>query len=103
MNYGIIVSGVDNMYIRLSKSESTKDYIVYLVEGYRSKDGKTKQRTLKSFGYLSELTKDNPNALEELKEWAKEETKKIKQEKKLTRRRKNRIGKQFYFPRPLCA
>lgn len=83
MNYGIIVSGVDNMYIRLSKSESTKDYIVYLVEGYRSKDGKTKQRTLKSFGYLSELTKDNPNALEELKEWAKEETKKIKQEKSL--------------------
>ena len=71
------------MYIRLSKSESTKDYIVYLVEGYRSKDGKTKQRTLKSFGYLSELTKDNPNALEELKEWAKEETKKIKQEKSL--------------------
>jgi len=83
VNYGIIVSGVDNMYIRLSKSESTKDYIVYLVEGYRSKDGKTKQRTLKSFGYLSELTKDNPNALEELKEWAKEETKKIKQEKSL--------------------
>ena len=83
MNYGIIVSGVDNMYIRLSKSESTKDYIVYLVEGYRSKDGKTKQRTLKSFGYLSELTKENPNALEELKEWAKEETKKIKQEKSL--------------------
>jgi len=83
VNYGIIVSGVDNMYIRLSKSESTKDYIVYLVEGYRSKDGKTKQRTLKSFGYLSELTKENPNALEELKEWAKEETKKIKQEKSL--------------------
>ena len=71
------------MYIRLSKSESTKDYIVYLVEGYRSKDGKTKQRTLKSFGYLSELTKDNPYALDELKQWAKEETEKLKKEKSL--------------------
>ena len=71
------------MYIRLSKSESTKDYIVYLVEGYRTKEGQTKQRTLKSFGYLSELTKDNPNALEELKKWAKEETEKLKKEKSL--------------------
>ena len=70
------------MYIRLSKSASTKDYIVYLVEGYRTKDGKTKQKTLKSFGYLSDLTKDNPNALEELRQWAKEETKRLKEEKK---------------------
>lgn len=81
MNYGIITLGVDTMYIRLSKSDSTKDYIVYLVEGYRTKNGKTKQRTLKSFGYLSELTKDNPNALEELRAWAKEETNRLKQEK----------------------
>lgn len=70
------------MYVRLSKSASTKDYIVYLVEGYRTKDGKTKQKTLKSFGYLSDLTKDNPNALEELRQWAKEETKRLKEEKK---------------------
>ena len=83
VNCDIIIMGVDIMYIRLSKSESTKDYIVYLVEGYRSKDGKTKQRTLKSFGYLSELTKDNPYALDELKQWAKEETEKLKKEKSL--------------------
>ncbi|MDR4968512.1 MAG: hypothetical protein RG740_02705, partial [Acholeplasmataceae bacterium] len=71
------------MYIRLSKSKSTKDYIVYLVEGYRTKEGQTKQRTLKSFGYLSELTKDNPNALEDLKTWAKDETERLKQDKTL--------------------
>ena len=71
------------MYIRLSKSDSTKDYIVYLVEGYRTKSGKTKQRTLKSFGYLSDLTKDNPNALEELKAWAKNETDRLKKGKTL--------------------
>jgi transposase len=79
VNYDIIRVGVDSMYVRLSKSESTKDYIVYLVEGYRTRSGKTKQKTIKSFGYLSELTKDNPNALEELKQWAKEETLRLKE------------------------
>jgi len=45
------------------------------VEGYRDQNGKIHQRILKSFGNLSDLTKDNPNALEELKAWAKSETK----------------------------
>jgi len=62
------------MFIRLSKGKYTKDYVVYLVEGYYDERGKVKQRTLKSFGYLGELTKTNPNALEELKAWAKAAT-----------------------------
>jgi len=44
------------------------------VEGYRDQNGKIKQRILKSYGNLTDLTKDNPNALEELKAWAKMET-----------------------------
>jgi len=44
------------------------------VEGYRDQNGKIKQRILKSYGNLTDLTKDNPNALEELKAWAKTET-----------------------------
>jgi transposase len=55
------------MYIRLASGKTNKDKIVYLVEGYRDADGKAKQRIIKKFGTLSELTKDNPNALEELK------------------------------------
>jgi transposase len=63
------------MYIRTTKSPTAKDLKVYLVEGYRDQNGKIHQRILKSFGNLSDLTKDNPNALEELKAWAKSETK----------------------------
>lgn len=55
------------MYIRLASGKTNKDKIVYLVEGYRDEDGKSKQRIIKKFGSLGELTKDNPNALEELK------------------------------------
>ncbi len=57
-------------YIKLNKNREGKDY-VYLVEGYR-KDGKVKHRTLKSFGKLEDLQKDNPNILEELKQQAKD-------------------------------
>lgn len=60
------------MYIRLAKSKYNKEEFVYLVESYRDEKKKPKQRVIKAFGTLSELTKDNPNALEELKEWAKD-------------------------------
>jgi transposase len=56
------------MYIRLASGKTNKDKIVYLVEGYRDANGNSKQRIIKKFGTLSELTKDNPNALAELKE-----------------------------------
>jgi transposase len=55
------------MYIRLASGKSNKDKIVYLVEGYRDSIGKAKQRIIKKFGTLSQILKDNPNALEELK------------------------------------
>ncbi len=45
------------------KGASTR---VYLVESYRE-DGKVKKRVIKNFGHLSDLTKDDPNALEKLK------------------------------------
>jgi transposase len=60
------------MYIRLAKSKYNKEEFVYLVESYRDKNKKPKQRVIKSFGTLTELTKKNPNALEELKAWAKD-------------------------------
>ncbi|HOW37492.1 MAG TPA: hypothetical protein PLZ76_01120, partial [Bacillota bacterium] len=62
------------MYIRLTKYPSKEEYKVYLVESYRDKAGVSRQRILKSYGNLSELMKDNPNALEELKAWAKATT-----------------------------
>lgn len=60
------------MYIRLAKSKYNKEEFVYLVESYRDEKKKPKQRVIKAYGTLSELTKNNPNALEELKEWAKD-------------------------------
>ena len=61
------------MFIKLVKGKTNKKgTLVYLVEGYRDNDGKTKHRTIKSYGYLEELEKDDPNILEKLKIEAKE-------------------------------
>jgi len=60
------------MYIRIAKSKYNKEEFIYLVESYRDEKKKPKQRVIKSLGTLSELTKNNPNALSELKEWAKD-------------------------------
>ncbi|HQN74924.1 MAG TPA: hypothetical protein PK160_02690, partial [Bacillota bacterium] len=69
------------MYIRLAKSKYNKEEFVYLVESYRDEKKKPKQRVIKSFGTLSELTKNNPNALEELKGWAKDLSDQQKEER----------------------
>lgn len=58
------------MYIRLSKSTSAKFTKVYLVEGYRDENGKSKQRTIKCYGNLEELQAKDPLILEKLKEEA---------------------------------
>lgn len=58
------------MYIRLSKSNSSKFTKVYLVEGYRDENGKSKQRTIKCYGNLEELQAKDPLILEKLKEEA---------------------------------
>lgn len=55
------------MYIKLSKSPTSKFTKVYLVEGYRDKNGKVKQRTVHSYGNLEELEAVNPDILEKLK------------------------------------
>ncbi|MBI9030559.1 IS1634 family transposase [bacterium] len=69
------------MYIRLTKAAYNKDYTVYLVEGYRGPDGKAKQRIIKSFGHLENLVRENPNALDELKVWAKAETERLRDDR----------------------
>ncbi|MGV8146399.1 MAG: IS1634 family transposase [Alkaliphilus sp.] len=59
------------MYIKLSKSPTAKFTKVYLVEGYRDKNGKVKQRIIKSYGNLEELEANDPNILAKLKAEAK--------------------------------
>lgn len=59
------------MYIKLSKSGQGNTKNVYLVEGYRDKDGKVKQRIVKKYGLLHELEADDPDILEKLKQAAK--------------------------------
>ncbi len=66
------------MFIRVTTSPDKKYKKVYLVEGYRDENGKVKQRIIENLGDLETLTKANPNALEDLKKWAKEETERLK-------------------------
>ncbi|HQN74619.1 MAG TPA: IS1634 family transposase [Bacillota bacterium] len=68
------------MYIRLSKNKRNLDYQVYLVEGYLDINKKSKQRILRKYGKLQDLLKENKNALEELKAWAKQETERLLEE-----------------------
>ena len=63
------------MFIRVTKSPTAKFTKVYLVEGYRDENGKSKQRIIKSYGNLEDLEKDNPNILQNLKDEAKLMTK----------------------------
>ena len=62
------------MYIRLSKGSTGKFTKVYLVEGYRDENGKSKQRIIKKYGNLEELQKKDPNILGKLKSWSKEDS-----------------------------
>ena len=55
------------MYIRLSKGNTAKFTKVYLVEGYRDENGKSKQRIIKSYGNLEDLEAVDPDILEKLK------------------------------------
>ena len=60
------------MFIRTSKSKTSNKTYVYLVESYRDKNGKPKQRVIDNLGILEELEKDNPNILKKLKLEAKQ-------------------------------
>lgn len=59
------------MFIRLSKGNTAKFTKVYLVEGYRDENGKSKQRIVKCYGNLEELEAQDPNILEKLRAEAK--------------------------------
>lgn len=63
------------MFVRVTKSPTAKFKKVYLVEGYRDENGKSKQRIVKSYGNLEELEAKDPNILQRLKDEAKLMTK----------------------------
>lgn len=69
------------MFIRLSKSKTAKFTKVYLAEGYRDENGKSKQRIIKSYGNLEDLEALDPDILDKLKLEAKSI---IKNEVKIT-------------------
>ncbi|MCF7925113.1 MAG: IS1634 family transposase [Candidatus Izimaplasma sp.] len=58
------------MFIKKVKINTNNTHSLYLVESYRGKNGKPKHRTIKNYGILEELEKENPNILNELKEEA---------------------------------
>ncbi len=55
------------MFIKLTTSKKSKHTKVYLVEGYRDENGKSKQRTIKKYGNLEELELKDPSILDKLK------------------------------------
>ena len=59
------------MFIKLVKSKTSENVQVYLVESYRD-GGKIKHRTLKRYGVLQELQRDDPDILSKLKAHAKQ-------------------------------
>lgn len=67
----IIYGGEMKMFVRVTKSPTSKLSKVYLVEGYRDENGNPKQRIIKSYGNLEELQEQNPNILDKLKAEAK--------------------------------
>lgn len=71
----VLYSWVIFMFIATTKSPSTGRVSVYLKEGYRDQDGKVKHRNIKFYGFLDELEKDDPDALQKLKIEAKNHTK----------------------------
>ena len=60
------------MYIRITKSPTSKHSKVYLIEGYRDEQGKSKQRIVKKYGNLDELEAIDPGILDKLRQEAKE-------------------------------
>jgi len=64
---GIIVEGDEIMFIKITTSKKSKNVKVYLVEGYRDENGKSKQRTIKKYGNLDELQLKDSNILDKLK------------------------------------
>jgi len=69
------------LFIRLAKAKYNKDEFVYLVEAYRDESGRPKQRVIRSFGTLTDLTRENPDALQDLKVWAKNETERLRDDR----------------------
>lgn len=63
------------MFIKKVKINTNQKHSLYLVESYRDKEGKPKHRTIKNYGILEDLERENPNILEELREEAKRLTK----------------------------
>lgn len=66
------VGGGDFMFIRVTKSPTSNFTKVYLVEGYRDENGKSKQRVIKCYGNLEQLKEKDPNVLDKLRAEAKE-------------------------------
>ncbi len=62
------------MFVVVKKSKTSKRELVYIVESYRDEDNKIRQRIIKKCGELSELTAKDPDALDKIKEEAKNMT-----------------------------
>jgi hypothetical protein len=65
------------MFVQV-KTANGKQYI-YIIESYRKDDGSISHRTIEKLGRLDDFIKDDPQALEKLKEKVRESTHELKQ------------------------
>ena len=66
------IEGSDNMFLKQSKSHN-KVYLSF-VQGYRDKNGKVKQRTVKKLGFLDDLKKEHNDPIAYFKQIAKQKS-----------------------------
>ena len=60
------------MFVVVKRSKTSKRELVYIVESYRDENQRIRQRIIKKCGELSELLAEDPNAMERLKEEARD-------------------------------
>lgn len=63
------------MYLRINRNKKTGKTQLSIVHGYRDEDGKSRQKTIKSLGYLHMLEKEYEDPISHFREVAKQMTK----------------------------
>ena len=62
------------MYLRINRNKKTGNTQLSIVQGYRDENGKSRQKTIKSLGYLHVLEKEYEDPISHFRKLAKEMT-----------------------------
>lgn len=85
------------MFVRVTRRGS-RQFLSY-AESYRNEDGKPRQRKIEDIGYLDDLEKTIPNALEHFRALARERTQAFQQQKDKSEEQAPRLNLKAELPR----